>query len=121
MLTKLGASITYTLRYTKDSYTLAEAKEELLRPIIQSANFGILPCQSNADYEVRRLCAEANTVRKDIMTAAGAYFADHEYYPESLDALNNNYIPRQETVQKFKENFEYTYTGKTTEPEYKYI
>ena len=46
------------------------------------------------------------------MTAAGAYFADHEYYPESLDALNNNYIPRQETVQKFKENFEYTYTGK---------
>ncbi len=28
-LTKIGASITYTLRYTKDSYTLAEATAEL--------------------------------------------------------------------------------------------
>ena len=28
-LTKLGASITYSLKYTKDSYTLQEAKDEM--------------------------------------------------------------------------------------------
>lgn len=116
-----GSNISYTLRYKKDSYTLEEAKAEIERKanltdvflVTQDKWYGALPCQNYDGYEIRTLCTNAVSNVNSVKLALGAYYADTETYPDSIDKLNSNYLPKQEVLTKFKENF--TYTNTTTD------
>ncbi len=103
-LTKIGNNITYTLQYKKDSFTLEEAKKEIERKPTEVSNgvymslssrgSGYIPCSSSTNYSVRSECTGAIANARDVSTALGAYFADHEYYPDTIDKINQNYMPK---------------------------
>ncbi len=82
-LTQRGDGITYSLKYTKDSYTLQEAKDEINKKqsipdskIIFTINYFStdyqhfnLPCISNSSYSIRAECASASSSAYDLSTA----------------------------------------------------
>jgi hypothetical protein len=114
---------TYTIRYKKTTFTLGEAKAELDKKIKPtSAVFGSnswwwnLPCMDGW-YMARSKCAAAMANMNTIMTALGAYYSDREVYPDTIDKLDQNYLPRG--LWDFKKNFSYTLlTGATTSSDY---
>lgn len=54
-----------------------------------------LPCSSEGlSYLTRSQCAAAMSNMKDIATALGAYYSDTERFPDTIDQLNQNYLPR---------------------------
>ncbi len=77
-----------------------------------------LPCSSSTNYSVRSECASANSTALDVSTALGAYFSDKEAYPTSIDQLDRNYFPKEETLQNFKKNFEYKSTSSGSNYDY---
>ncbi len=105
----------YTLNYKKNTYTLDEAKAEIEKKqpidtttIFTSGNWSWkLPCQSSSNYLDRSECVAAFSNMKDISTAIWAYYSDKEQYPDTLDQLNINYVPKQEILVSFKKNFTY--------------
>lgn len=109
----MNSKTSYTLRYKKDSYTLEEVKAEIEKNIENQPFTGSekLSCQSSMNSQVRSECNAAIAIRKDVETALGAYYADKETYPDSIDKLDSSYLPKQETLTKFKENFSYSNTS----------
>ncbi len=121
------SSGTYTLNYKKNTYTLAEAKAELEKkqqidltiPVFSSSNSSWkLPCQSSSNYSDRSECAAALTNVRDITIALWVYFSDYEKYPDSINQLNNSYLPVKWTLELFKKNFTYKNTGSGATPDY---
>jgi hypothetical protein len=94
----------YTLRYKKTSYTLAEAKEFLdKKEKIDASGMVVsrgwdsissLPCMDDSGYLVRSQCVAATSMLRNITTALGAYYADREKYPDTIDQLDQNYMPK---------------------------
>ncbi|GAB0174966.1 MAG: hypothetical protein HHAS10_08450 [Candidatus Altimarinota bacterium] len=113
---------TYTLRLLKNSYTLEEAKAELEKKQSEtdtifrgsSGILGQLPCILEGSYIVRSQCAAARANMNTVMTALGAYYSDRETYPDTLEALNTNYLPKQQVLEDFKKNFSYRSISGTT-------
>lgn len=119
----------YTLRYKKTSYTLAEAKEFLDKKekidasgIVVSRGWdsiSSLPCMDDSGYLVRSQCVAATSMLRNITTALGAYYADREKYPDTIDQLDQNYMPKGRW--DFDKNFTYkntTGTGLSAQPDY---
>jgi hypothetical protein len=117
----------YTLKYKKDSYTLEEAKAELGKwSSIATSNVflegvGSLPCQDLWSYASRSQCAAATANARSISNSIWAYYADNEKYPDTIDALNRNYVPRPEVLTEFKKNFEYRLSTGSTFPSYEFV
>ena len=117
-----GDDSTYDLHYLVNNYSLEEAKAELEKKQTQSetvfrgwdSSFWRLPCSTSTSYLVRSECISAQSNMNSIMTALWAYYSDMEKYPDSIDALNSNYLPRQQVLEDFKKNFSYkTVSGST--------
>lgn len=119
----IQSNTTYTLRYKKESYTLEEAKAELqkspldnnvTRDVFNSNNSAgsfELSCQSSTEYQTKSECTQAKTAIWTAFMALWAYYADTETYPDIIDKLNTNYIPKQEQLDTFKKYFTYTNTS----------
>jgi hypothetical protein len=117
-----GSSNTlYTLSYTKNSYTLEEAKAALEKKDIPSEKNPIflssgdnatdqLPCESLSNYRIRSECSAAKTNAYIVSTGIWAYYSDYEKYPASLDDIDNrSYFPKG--IGDFKKNFSYAVEG----------
>ncbi|MBP9779530.1 hypothetical protein KBD33_02800 [Candidatus Gracilibacteria bacterium] len=121
-------SESYTLTYKKNSYTLEEAKkllEKKAEPVIsstftRSGGFsGSLPCTTLAkSTSARSECLEANSLRKDIMTALGAYYSDKEAFPDTIDALTLTYLEVDSALPSFKKNFTYKNISSASMPDF---
>jgi hypothetical protein len=130
---KLGdawSNRSYTIRYKKESFNLEEAKEELEAKALPTSfkfrsgdnTMWRLTCFWSTSYLVRSKCASVYSDMNSVITALGAYYSDKETYPATIDALGTNYIPRQDTLKYFKENFTYTFLpGSTPDYEITYI
>lgn len=104
---------TYTLRYKKNSYTLDEAKAVLEKNtetfsgsvvVLTQDGWIMSSCNDLAkSYKWKLKC----TALSAISTTLWAYYADKESYPDSLDDLNQNYLPKWQLPEWFKENFSY--------------
>ena len=109
----LSSNISYTLRYKKNNYTIEEARAVLEKKAeTLSGNIVVLTqdgwimfnCNdSTKSYKWKLKC----TALSAISTTLWAYYADKESYPDSLDDLNQNYLPKWQLPEWFKENFSY--------------
>ncbi|MBP9811783.1 hypothetical protein KBC86_00260, partial [Candidatus Gracilibacteria bacterium] len=110
-----GSNRTYTLGYKNESFTLEEAKAELVKKPTDTqvvfresdSSFGRLPCSTSTSYFVRSECAAAQANLNTFLTVIGAFYSDKERYPNSLDELNTNYFPKQQVLDDFKKNYSY--------------
>ncbi len=58
------------------------------------SGLNILPCNSDNNYLIRSECTKALANMIDVTTALGAYYSDTETYPDTIDKLNTNYLPK---------------------------
>lgn len=109
--------LSYTLKYKKEYYTLAEAREFVDKKQEQVENSVYLsdtqmslnlPCQGSTSYMVRSQCTAALADFRSITTAMGAHYADTETYPQSIESMNRAYFPNTDIRERFNQNFSYT-------------
>ncbi len=115
-------NISYTLSYKKNNFTLVEAQAELdkkieatMSRVLEEWN-GRLPCMESTSYMARSQCTAATSFMRDTISAMWAYYADRETYPDNIDQLNTNYLPRG--LDNFKKYFTYQKTTRNGNPSF---
>ena len=106
-------NLSYILRYKKETFTLEEANNELNKKVSVGQLRSVADCSKTNAFPTLTECQDAMKARQSVWTALWAYFSDRERYPDSIDALNTNYIPNQKILETFNKYFLYKFVPNT--------